>query len=53
MGNAGKVKVFGVAVCLKTNTSSTVVLQNVLYVPHVPVNLISIGKLDDNGNHND
>ena len=54
MGNAGEVKVFGVAtVCLKTNIGSTLVLQNVKHAPDIPLNLISVGQLDDNGYHND
>ena len=45
---------FGVGtVCLKTNTSSTLVLQNVKHAPHISINLISLGQLDDDGYHND
>ena len=54
MGNAGEVKVFGiVTVCLKTNTSSTVVLHNVKHAPYILINPISVGQLDDDGYHND
>ena len=54
MGNVGQVKVFGVAtVCLKTNIGSTLVLQNVKHAPDIPLNLISVGQLDDDGYHND
>ena len=54
MGNAGEVKVFGVGtVCLKTNTGSTLVHQNVKHAPDIPLNLISVGQLDDDGYHND
>ena len=54
MGNAGEVKVFGVGtVCLKTNTDSMLVLQNIKYAPDIPLNLISVGQLDDDGYHND
>ena len=54
MGNTGDVKVFGVGtVCLKTNTGSTFVLQNVKHAVEIPLNLISVGQLDDYGYHND
>ena len=54
MGNAGEVKVFGVGtVCLKTNIGSTLVLQNVKHTPDIPINLISVGQLNDDGYHND
>ena len=54
MGNAGEVKVFGVGtVCLKTNTGSTLVLQNVKHGPDIPLIFISVGQLDDDGYHND
>ena len=54
MGNAGEVKVFGVdTVCLKTNIGSTFVLQNVKHAPDIPINLISVGQLDDDDYHND
>ena len=54
MDNAGEVKVFGVGtVCLKTNTSSTLVLQNVKHAPDIPLNMIFVGQLDDDGYHND
>ena len=54
MGNVGEVKVFGVGtVFLKTNTGSTLVLQNVKHAPDIPLNLISVGQLVDDGYHND
>ena len=54
MGNAGEVKVFGVGtVCLKTNTDSTLVLLNVKHAPDIPINLISVGQLDDDGYNSD
>ena len=44
MGNAGEVKVFGVdTVCLKTNTSSMLVLENIKHAPDILINLISVG----------
>ena len=53
MGNASEVKVFGVGtICLKTNIGSTFVLQNVKHAPDIPINLISIGQLDDDVYHN-
>ena len=53
MGNAGEVKVFGVGtVCFKTNTGSTLVFQNIKHAPEIRLNLISVGKLDDDGYHN-
>ena len=54
MGNAGEVNVFGVGIiCLKTNTGSTLVLQNVKHAPDIPLNSISVRQLDDDGYHND
>ena len=54
MGKGCEIKVFGVGtVCLNTNTGSTFVLQNVKHAPDVPLNLIVVGKLDDDGYHND
>lgn len=53
MGNASEVKVFGVGtVCLKTNNGSTLVLKDVKHAPDFPFNLISAGRLDDEGYHN-
>ncbi|XP_070029880.1 uncharacterized protein [Nicotiana sylvestris] len=53
MGNAIEVKVFGAGmVCLKTNNSSMLVLQNVKHAPDFPFHLISIGRLDDESYHN-
>nr|XP_009780580.1 PREDICTED: uncharacterized protein LOC104229622 [Nicotiana sylvestris] len=53
MGNASEVKVFGVdTVCLKTNNGSMLVLQDVKHAPDFPFNLISAGRLDDEGYHN-
>ena len=53
MGNAGEGKVFGVGtVCLKTNTGSMLVLHNVKHAPDIPINLISVGQLNDDGYRN-
>ena len=54
MDNNCEIKVFGGGtVCLKTNIGSTLVLQNVKHAPDIPLNLISVGKLDDGSYHND
>ena len=54
MGNAGEVNVFGVGIiCLKTNTGSTLVLQNVKHALDIHLNLISVGQLNDDSYHND
>ena len=54
MDNAGEVNMFGVGtICLKTNTGSTLALQNVKNAPDIPLNFISVGQLDDYGYHND
>ena len=54
MGNAGEVKVFGIdTVCLKINTGSTLVHQNVKHSPDISLNLIFVGQLDDDSYHND
>ena len=50
MGNYCKVRVFGVGtVCLKTNIGKTLVLQNVKHDLNIPLNLIYVGQLDDDG----
>ena len=54
MGKGCEIKVFGVGtVCLKTNIDSTLVLQNVKHAPDIPINLISVGQLDDDGYNSD
>lgn len=54
IGNAGEVKVFSVGVvCLKTNTGTTLVLQNIKYALDISLILISVGQLDKNGYRND
>ena len=54
MSNVGEVKVFGIStVCLKINTGSTLLLQNVKHAPDILINLIFVGQLDDDGYHND
>ena len=35
--------------CLSTNNGTTLVLKNVKHIPDIRMNLISTGKLDDEG----
>ena len=54
MSNAREVNMFVIGtVCLKINTNSMLFLQNVKHAPDIPLNLISVGQLDDDGYHND
>ena len=39
-------------ICLKTNTSYSLVLKDVRHVPDIRLNLIFVGKLDDEGYKN-
>ena len=50
MGNDGEIRVIGIGtVCLETNNGSRLVLSNVKHAPDIRLNLISAGKLDDDG----
>lgn len=50
MGNDGLAQVVGVGdVCLVTDIGAKLVLKNVRHVPDIRLNLISTGKLDDEG----
>ena len=50
MGNDGLVQVVGMGdVCLETNNGTTLTLKNVRHAPDIRLNLISAGKLDDEG----
>lgn len=50
MGNNGLSKVVGFGnVCLLTNNGATLLLKDVRHAPDVRLNLISVGKLDDDG----
>lgn len=50
MGNDGLAKAIGIEdVCLSTNNGTTLVLKNVKHIPDIRMNLISTGKLDDEG----
>jgi len=50
MGNEGISKIVGKGdVCLKTGLGFTLVLKDVRHVPDIHLNLISTGKLDDEG----
>ena len=53
MGNEGMSKIVGMRdVCLETNTGCRLVLKDVRHVPDIRLNLISTGKLDDEGYKN-
>ncbi|KAG6424239.1 hypothetical protein SASPL_114654 [Salvia splendens] len=50
MGNDGLVKVVGIGdVCLITNNGTKLTLRDVRHAPDIRLNLISAGKLDDEG----
>lgn len=50
MGNNGSSKIIGIGdVCLETNTGCKLTLHDVRHVPDIRLNLISAGKLDDEG----
>ena len=50
MGNSGGSKIVGIGdICLETNIGSKLVLKDVRHVPDIRLNLISTGRLDDEG----
>ena len=50
MGNDGISKIVGIRnVVLQTNTGCRLILRDVRHVPEIRLNLISAGKLDDEG----
>ena len=50
MGNNGVAKAVGMGdVCLETNNGTMLLLKNVKHIPDIRLNLISAGKLDDEG----
>ncbi|KAJ4718977.1 Retrovirus-related Pol polyprotein from transposon TNT 1-94 [Melia azedarach] len=50
MGNNGLAKAIGMGdVCLETNNGTMLLLKNVKHIPNIRLNLISAGKLDDEG----
>ena len=50
MGNDGECKIVGIGnVCLLTSTGCRLMLKDVRHVPDVRLNLISAGRLDDEG----
>ncbi|KAK0589658.1 hypothetical protein LWI29_016911 [Acer saccharum] len=50
MGNDGLAKVVGIGdVCLEMTNGTRLVLKNVKHIPDIRVNIISTGKLDDEG----
>ena len=53
MGNEGLSKIMGVGnICLETNIGCKLLLKDVRHVPDIRLNLISTGKLDDEGYNN-
>ena len=50
MGNGGISKIVGIGdICLETSIGNKLVLKDVRHVPNIRFNLISIGRLDDEG----
>ena len=50
MGNDGSAKAIGMRdVCLETSNGTMLILKNVKHIPDIRMNLISTGKLDDEG----
>ena len=50
MGNNGTSKIVGIGdICLETSIGSKLILKDVRHVPDIRLNLISIGRLDDEG----
>ena len=50
MGNDGSAKAIGMRdVCLETSNGTMLTLKNVKHIPDIRMNLISTGKLDDEG----
>ncbi|VVA93588.1 unnamed protein product [Arabis nemorensis] len=50
MGNDAVAKVVGIGdICLETSVGTRVLLKGVKHVPHIRLNLIFTGKLDDEG----
>ncbi|RVW14266.1 Retrovirus-related Pol polyprotein from transposon TNT 1-94 [Vitis vinifera] len=53
MGNEDVSKIVGMGdICLETNTGCKLLLRDVRHVPDIRLNLISTGKLDDEGYNN-
>ncbi|KAF7149741.1 hypothetical protein RHSIM_Rhsim02G0038500 [Rhododendron simsii] len=53
MGNEGLSKIVGMGnICLETSVGCKLVLKDVRHVPDIHLNLISTGKLDDEGYNN-
>ena len=50
MGNSGVSKIVGVGdICVKTDVGCTLVLRDVRHIPDLRLNLMSTGRLDDDG----
>ena len=48
MGNSGVSKIMGIGdICLDTSIGNKLVLKDVRHVPHIHLNLISTGRLDE------
>ena len=48
MGNNGVSKIVDIGdVCLETGTGNKLILKDVRHIPNIRLNLISIGRLDD------
>jgi hypothetical protein len=53
MGNEAKYKIVGMGdIQIETDIGCKLILKDVRHVPEIRFNLISIGKLDDEGYHN-
>ena len=53
MGNEGLSKIIGIGnICLETNLGCKLLLKDVRHVPNIRLNLISTGRLDDEGYNN-
>ena len=53
MGNEGLSKIIGMGnICLETNLGCKLLLKDVRHVPDIRLNLISTGRLDDEGYNN-
>ena len=50
MGNEGASKIVGIRyICLETSIGCNLLFKDVRHIPYICLNLISTGKLDDNG----
>ena len=50
MGNSGASKIVGIGdICLESSIGNKLVLKDIMHVPDIRLNLISTGRLDDEG----